>query len=289
MSKQNRHVIKQNPETLPEAIKMGYMDDKNNLLIQIHPQIPFTVSLMIEAYFYDYVEFIYRVGGGRIFHYQLVDYAMKFKGLTNPQAERLIREMYQYQIINKKILWNSSLLYLTNYTMWFFDRPQQFDYSVGSLRRCAYKVEHYIRFKQDKQSLYKQYLIQNGIMTAESLEHLYNKLYIFPQLVEKYKSGKIVITFALLDVNSSKRVMDIIEKIHVINSKMNPDVPNIYFNLNVCMSDAQRLDYLKSKWDANTSKNINAVFYQSTGFTNLNVLRCFHHHMKKGGNESDNR
>ena len=280
-----RHRIKHAPVNIPEAVKRDYVNEKGFLEVSLNSKVPPIQDLLIKLYYYDYLYFIYHTGKNRMFYIQLVDYMQKCFSLTEDTIEGAVDEMYYYRLIDKKIVFNSRLLVLTIPSINFFGKNNKTNTSIGALLRTAFLVEHINTYEPEKREFYTQFIKENNFLLDGKLDYLKERYFCVPQKVVKNNNGEYLITFGLLDITQSNLPCDIARKIQIINSLFNPELDNVFFNLNFCCWDKERQRYIANKWKQQKDYlHINARHFKGIEFTNLNVRRFFDFHApKKGG------
>lgn len=278
-----RHKIKHTPKNIPKVVKDNFINEKGYLEVNINSKVPAIQDFLIKLHYYPYLEYIYKYGKGRVFSFQLVDYITKIYKVSERMALDNIDEMYYYRLIEKKVYFNSRIIYLTAPASNFFGPPLKLNIDIGALMRTAFLCEHVNLFQPERRDFYNGYIEQQGFLLPDKLEHLRERLFIIPEKIVKNTNGDILITFGFLDINQTKRPCDIREKIEVVNSFFLPSIENVYFKINFCVYDQERFEYIKGKWDKQSRYLINASKYKGIEFTNLNVKRYFDYHSKKRG------
>lgn len=278
-----KHPIKHTPKTIPDEVMKNFINEKGKLEVSLDTEVPAMQDFLIKLYYYPFLKYIYYVGKGRMFSFQLAEYANKVFGLTECQISVIIKEMIQYRLIETKLMWNSRILVLLAPAMNFFGNPLRLNTDILSLKRTSFLCEHINKFEPEKREFYIQHLQQSGIFLPDKLEHLAERLFIIPQKVTRNKEKDTLITFALLDISSHKRPIHIREKISVINSFMNPEIENVFFKLNFCCYNQQRLEFIQNSWNRESHCRIDASHYKGIEFTNLDIERFFEHQLTKSG------
>lgn len=260
--------IKENFLTEDGYLKINLRDDK------LFPMTDFLIKMR----YYDILSFIYYIGGGKVFNQQLISYIMITQNVSPSRAKNIIDdELVYYNLVTKKRAWNNKLVILKTQTFQFFGNPKANQkYTIASMIKRSFYVEHHLKYNLIQRDLYNQYLSQEGVINEAQAKEMMLRKFLVTESITKSSTGKLHITFGFLNYHDSLNVAGIVNRIEYLNALLRVNETDIQFSINVCNYNAETTKLYKRKYERQqiqiTAKYRNLV---DVSFTNMNIKRYY--------------
>ena len=276
MTKNNKLIIKEYPKTISKIAEEKFIKDGKLIIDLEQIKISPLQTALIIFYYFDYLDFIYRAGVGRVLYKQLEKYMLDYNNIAKSYTKKVVEEMVFYRLLEKENKWGNSFLKMTRPSYQFFNGKDTFKNinEVGRIKRNVFITEHYLEYKPDKREKFKETIEIHNILQSGRLEQL-EQNNVFLENITKDKQDNIIITFGILDMLDILTTNNIKEKIELINSFFNLNHDNMYFKVNVNTQDYTRCQFLQNKWNKEDIYVNASMFNGNIKFSNLNIKRYF--------------
>ncbi|MPM01912.1 hypothetical protein SDC9_48152 [bioreactor metagenome] len=273
--------IKEYPKTLSKTVEEKYIKDGKLIVDLENIKISPVHTALIIFYYYDYLDFMFKAGNGRVLHKQLEKFMKDYHNISTKYTRNMIEEMFFYRLIEKDNKWNNCFLKMTSPAYSFFSGGKKLNIpnEIGSIKRSIIMAEHYLRnYKPDKTENFKTIMEIRNVLQNERLEQLENNNIFLANIeVSRESKDNLIITFGIIDVADTLTVKHIKEKIELINSFFNLNDNYNCFKVNVNTQNTGRNKFLQNKWNKETPYINASLFNGNIKFTNLNTKRYFCH------------
>ncbi len=261
-------------EDLHPHIKEKYITKDGYLKVKLGDSIYSINDLIIKLKYFEIIDYIHKIGKGKMFLQQLIDYIVISKNVSKSRAQHIIDELYYYKLINKKNAWNNKLVILSTQSFKFYGEDKcPNKYSIGFITKQTFFVEYYLRYQ-----MLNNFSNEEKILTLISEEHikkLHFQKHMYVENIVTSNDGHHHITFAYLNYLKGTDASTLENKVKYINSIL-PMTQNITFGIRVCNYDNATNTLLKRRWQTHSFRVL-STYYRFKGFqfTSLNIKRYF--------------